>query len=127
LSNAVVNICHDYAQWLPTGLVNAGLKKLPPLLEVAPKELDTTTALARNPVAALFVAGADDKIAPPAIVQRLFEQAAPGSQLIIVPHAAHEALPYYFDELVPPVLAWLNESGDGRKAEAGGLKVDGAK
>lgn len=117
LSNAVINICHEYGRWLPTGLVNAGLKKLPPLLEVTPAELDTTTVLAQNPVTALFVAGADDKIAPPAVVQRLYAQAGPGSELIVVPQATHEALPYYFAELVPPVLSWLDGKSNGPKAE----------
>lgn len=110
LSNAVMNICRDYAEWLPKGLVAAGLNKLPSLLHVHSAELDTVSALARNPVNALFIAGGNDTIAPPAEVQRLFEQAATGSEMMIVPEATHEALPYHFDELVPPVLSWLNAS-----------------
>jgi pimeloyl-ACP methyl ester carboxylesterase len=116
LSNAVMNICHDYAKWLPAGLVRSGLRKLPAVLEVAPAELDTTTALARNPVVALFVAGADDKISPATEVRRLYEQAATGSELVVVPHATHEALPYYFDQLVPPVLTWLHGQDGGLEA-----------
>ena len=116
LSNAVLNICHDYAQWLPAGLVKAGLRKLPSVLKVEPDELDPARVLARNPVAALFVAGAADQIAPPKDVQKLFGQAAPGSELVLVPQATHEALPYDFNELAPPVLARLERQRGGRKA-----------
>ena len=117
LSNAVMNICHEYAKWLPAGLVNAGLKQLPPLLDVTPAELDTTTALARHSVAALFMAGAEDRVAPPTEVRRLYEQAAPGSELVVVADATHEAVPYYFDELIPPILTWLHGQNVGLKAE----------
>ncbi len=115
LSNAVLNICHDYADWLPAGLVKSGLRKLPALLDLEPEELDPTWILTRSPVQALFVAGADDKIAPPEDVQQLFAHAAPGSELIVLPHATHEAMPYYFGELTPPMLAWLH--GNERELE----------
>ncbi len=108
LSNAVLNICHDYTPWLPSGLVRAGLSKLPSVLPVTADELDPVTALARKPVRALFVAGEDDKIAPPKDVQCLYEQAEPGSEFFLVPDATHEAMPYFLDELAAPVLAWLN-------------------
>jgi pimeloyl-ACP methyl ester carboxylesterase len=107
LSNSVLNICHDYAGWLPKGIIKAGLRRLPVELGVSARELDTTTVLVRHPVNALFVAGEEDTITPAADVAALQRLAAPGSQLIIVPHATHEALTYYFDELTPPVLAWL--------------------
>ena len=35
--------------------------------------------------------------------------------LIVVPEATHEAVTYYFQDLVPPVLAWLE--GKGRQAK----------
>ncbi len=124
LSNAVLNICHDYAKWLPSGLVKAGLRKLPSLLKVESDELDPATVLARNPVEALFVAGDADKIASPEDVQKLFAHAAPGSELVVVPQATHEALPYYFNELAPPVLRWLERQNGGRKAEVGNQKSD---
>jgi pimeloyl-ACP methyl ester carboxylesterase len=107
LSNVVLNICRDYAGWLPRGLVKAGLRQLPGVLRVDPAELDTATVLARSPVAALFVVGAADQIAPAATVKRLYAEAAPGSELVMVPQATHEAVTYYFHELVPPVLTWL--------------------
>jgi pimeloyl-ACP methyl ester carboxylesterase len=86
------------------------LKKLPAILEIPAGELDTTTELARRPVTALFVAGAEDKITPVADVERLHALAASGSELIVVPDATHEAVTYFFADLVPPVLTWLAEN-----------------
>jgi pimeloyl-ACP methyl ester carboxylesterase len=110
LSNAVVNICHDYAGLLPQVFIRAGLKQLPAVLGVASADLDTTTVLARHPVPALFVTGTEDDVIPPSDVRKLFAEALPGSQLIVVPGATHETVPYRFSELLPPVLAWLNTS-----------------
>ncbi len=110
LSNAVLNLCHDYARWLPDWLIRSGLKNLPSLLRVPPAELDTATVLARTPVPALFIAAEADRIAPVPGVQRLFHLAAPGSELLIVPGATHETVPYLLDELAPPVLTWLQDS-----------------
>jgi pimeloyl-ACP methyl ester carboxylesterase len=108
LSNAVMNICHDYAGFLPKAFIRAGLEKLPEVLGVQSNDLDTTAVLSRHPVSALFVTATKDDIIPPEEIRALFHQALPESKLIVVPGATHEALPYYFDELVPPVLAWLN-------------------
>jgi len=124
LSNAVLNICHDYAKWVPTGLVKAGLRKLPSVVKVELAELDPVMVLAQNPVMALFVAGDADKIAPPKDVEELFGKSASGSELVVIPQATHEALPYYFNELAPPVLAWLERQTGGRKAEVGSQKSD---
>jgi pimeloyl-ACP methyl ester carboxylesterase len=111
LSNAVLNICQDYASWLPNGWIQARLRRLPACVGVPAAELDTTTVLVRHPVTALFVAGGKDTIAPMAEVTALEHLAAPGSRLMIVPNATHEALTYYFDELADPVLAWLSRTG----------------
>jgi pimeloyl-ACP methyl ester carboxylesterase len=111
LSNAVLNICHEYAAWMPPAFLRAGLKRLPGMLGVKPGQLDTATVLARSPVVALFVAGAKDKVTPVADVRELFEEASPGSELMVVPEASHEAVTYFFDDLVPPVLAWLDGKG----------------
>jgi pimeloyl-ACP methyl ester carboxylesterase len=108
LSDATLNICRDYAKFLPKALIRAGLKQLPAVLDVNADDLDTTTVLARHPVAALFVAGAEDNVIPVTDLRRLYAEALPGSELIVVPGATHETLPYYFSELVPPVLEWLN-------------------
>jgi pimeloyl-ACP methyl ester carboxylesterase len=107
LSNSVLNLCHVYAGWLPKSFIRAGLKKLPDVLVVPASELDTTTVLMRKPVAALFVAGGDDKIAPTADVEQLRALALPQSEIIIVPDATHEALTYYFSDIEPRILAWL--------------------
>jgi pimeloyl-ACP methyl ester carboxylesterase len=111
LSNAVLNLCHEYAGWMPKMFVKAGLKKLPSVLEIPADELDTTTELARRPVTALFVAGAEDKITPVTDVEQLYTLAAPGSELMVVPDATHEAVTYFFAELAPPVLNWLSGAG----------------
>jgi pimeloyl-ACP methyl ester carboxylesterase len=110
LSNTVLNLRHEYARWLPKTFVKAGLKKLPSVLGTTAGELDTTTELARHPVTALFVAGAEDKIAPVKDVEQLRALAAPGSELIVVPDATHESVTYFFPALVPPVLTWLSEN-----------------
>jgi pimeloyl-ACP methyl ester carboxylesterase len=107
LSNAVLNISRDYAPWMPQFILKAGLKKLPAVLNVPPGALDTTTVLSEKPVLALFVAGAADRIMPVADEQRLDKLAQPGSPLVVVPDATHESLTYFFNDLVPPVLAWL--------------------
>ena len=109
LSNTVMNIREEYADWIPKVMVRAGLKKLPSVLGIPASEFDTTTVLERKPVRGLFVAGGEDRIAPVKEVEFLQSLASPGSQLIIVPDATHEALTYYFSVLVPPVLAWLKE------------------
>jgi pimeloyl-ACP methyl ester carboxylesterase len=111
LSNTVLNLRHEYAGWLPKTVVRAGLKKLPSVLGIPAGELDPTTELARSPVTALFVAAAEDKITPVADVEQLHALAAPGSELIVVPDATHEAVTYFFADLVPPILTWLSGKG----------------
>jgi pimeloyl-ACP methyl ester carboxylesterase len=108
LSNAVLNICHEYAPLLPRPLLRAGIKHLPSVLNVAPDELDTTFVLARHPVTGLFVAADGDEVVPLADVRQLFALASPGSRLVVVPDATHETVSFHFDELLSPVLAWLN-------------------
>lgn len=108
LSNAVLNLCHEYAPLFPRMMLRSGLKKLPSVLGVPPGELDPSTAVKRHPMVAMFMAGTEDQIASPADVRALFEEALPGSKLIVVPGATHETLPYRFDDLAPTVLDWLN-------------------
>lgn len=108
-SNAVLNISREYAGWIPKSFIKSGIEKLPAVLQIPASELDTTTVLRRDPVTALFVAGGEDKIMPVKDVEQLFSLASPESRIIIVPDATHEALTYYFSDLVPPVLAWLDD------------------
>jgi pimeloyl-ACP methyl ester carboxylesterase len=107
LSNAVINIADDYAGWVPKWVIRSGIKQLPAVLQVSAGELDTTTVLKRKPVAALFVTGGKDTIAPAGDVELLRSLALPDSRLIVVPEATHEALTYYFTDLKEPVLEWL--------------------
>jgi pimeloyl-ACP methyl ester carboxylesterase len=111
LSNAVLNIRREYAELVPKFMVKEGMKRLPSVLQIPATELDTTTVLRRKPVKALFIAGGDDKISPPEEVEKVRALASPGSQLIVVPDATHEALTYYFKELAPAVLPWLDGGG----------------
>ena len=104
-----MNIARDYAGWFPLGLIRAGINKLPSVLKVPPGELDTTTVLRCTPQTALFIAGADDRIAPADEVQKLSGLARPGSRYILVPHATHEAVTYFFNDLAAPVIAWLEQ------------------
>ena len=108
LSNAVLNICHDYASFIPRAIIRAGIKQLPVVLGVPGEDLNTGTVLTRHPITALFVAGTADDVMPIADVRALFEQALPGSKLVLVPGATHETVTYHFSELLPPVLAWFN-------------------
>ena len=112
LSNTVMNIRQEYADWVPKGMVRAGLKQLPSVLQIPAGEFDTTTVLKRKPVSALFVAGGEDRITPVKEVEYLRSLALPGSELIVVPDATHEALTYYFSQLVPAVLSWLAKDMD---------------
>jgi pimeloyl-ACP methyl ester carboxylesterase len=108
LATAILNIRREYAGWFPKAFIVAGVRRLPDLLRVEPGALDTLTVLAEQPAAALFVAGADDRISPMADVRELLACADAGSRLIEVPEATHEAVSYFFDELVPPVVDWLS-------------------
>jgi pimeloyl-ACP methyl ester carboxylesterase len=110
LSNAVLNIREQYCDWVPGWMVKAGVRKMPSLLNIPASEFDTTTVLRRKPVKALFIAGAEDKIAPAAQVKEDQVLAAPGSEFIVVPEATHEALTYYFKDLLPVVLPWLDHT-----------------
>ncbi|HEY1663654.1 MAG TPA: alpha/beta fold hydrolase [Verrucomicrobiae bacterium] len=108
LSNSVLNISRQYAGWFPEFIIRSGLKKLPSVLQVSAKELDTTTVLRRKPVEALFIAGSEDNIAPTNDVKEVYSLASAGSEIFIVPGATHEGLTYYFPELVPVILPWLD-------------------
>ena len=110
LSNAVLNIREQYCDWVPRWMIKAGVRKLPSLLDIPASEFNTTTVLRRKPVKALFVAGAEDKIAPVAEVKEVEALAAPGSELVVVPEATHEALTYYFKDLLPVVVPWLDHA-----------------
>jgi pimeloyl-ACP methyl ester carboxylesterase len=108
MSNSVLNLCAEYADWLRPEVIQSGLKKLPEVLQIPASEFDTTTVLKRTPVSALFVAGGQDKITPQTDVAQQRALASPDSRMIVVQEATHESLTYYFSDLAPPVTAWLD-------------------
>jgi pimeloyl-ACP methyl ester carboxylesterase len=110
LGKAILNIVTQYANWIPKGLIRAGIKKLPELLGATPEELNMGAVLERTPVKAFFIAGTADRTVPLDVVRRLEEISAPGSKLLIVPGAEHEALPFFHDELYEPIVDWLENS-----------------
>jgi pimeloyl-ACP methyl ester carboxylesterase len=106
LSDATANLCHDYAPWIPGFVFRAGVKKLPRLLDVPPEELNTPTVLKRHPVSALYIAASEDRVASPEDVRNL-AALSPGSKVVVVPDAPHEAVTYFFDDLEGPIEDWL--------------------
>ena len=50
---------------------------------------------------ALFITGAEDQSNSASDVRSLFEEALPGSELIVVPGATHETVPYHFERTDP--------------------------
>lgn len=116
LSNAVLNICREYAPCLPRALPRAGLKRVPELLGVEPWELDPVSVLARHPVQGLLVAAGQDQVTSGLDMVRLRGVLSPGSKLVVVGEASHETVAYCFDEVVPVVRDWLNgaQAGDDR-------------
>ncbi|HEY3762496.1 MAG TPA: alpha/beta fold hydrolase [Verrucomicrobiae bacterium] len=109
LSNSILSISRQYAGWFPLFIIRSGVNKLPSVLHVSSDELDMTTVLRRAPVKALFIAGSEDTIAPTNDVAADYSLASPGSEMFVVPGATHEGLTYYFPELVPVILPWLDE------------------
>ena len=77
------------------------------VLGVPAAELDTTTAMARHPISALFIAGDEDTIMLVDDIARLRALAKPDSELVVVPQATHEGVPYFFHELDKLVAEWL--------------------
>jgi alpha-beta hydrolase superfamily lysophospholipase len=110
LSRAIMSITDQYARWLPNSFLRAGLRKLPEFLHVKPDELNPSSWMEQNQHRTLFVAGGADKIVTSDEVQRLYHLAGEGNELLVIPNAAHEPLPFYLDKLSEPVLRWL--SGD---------------
>jgi pimeloyl-ACP methyl ester carboxylesterase len=109
VSNSVLNICHEYARWMPQWYLKSGLKKLPSVLHAEYDQLDPITYLEDKSISALFVAGEKDRVTPVEDVRQLFNNATEGSEWLIVPEATHEAVPYFFDELVPAVRVWFEK------------------
>jgi len=109
LDAAVENLRSDFASWLPRSWVGLAVRHLPAVLDLPQAELDTRTPLGRRPIPALLLAGGNDRISPVPEVEHLQNLAAPGSRLWVLEGSNHEALPYRFPELTPPIARWLEE------------------
>ena len=109
LASTILNVRHEYARFIPKCCIQAGLNRLPALLQVEPGELDPLAVLRRHPVTAFFVAGEEDHLTPSSDVKRLQQAAGSQSRFLLVPRATHEALPFFFKELADPVLSWLDD------------------
>jgi alpha-beta hydrolase superfamily lysophospholipase len=120
LSSAVLNVSRQYAGWVPQFFIKAGLRKLPDLLHVEPKDLNPgewIAALSQNQRSTLFIAGGADKIAPLDQVEQLYKLSGPENKLLVVPNAAHEPLPFYLDNLAEPVLRWFSDGALGEHGQ----------
>jgi pimeloyl-ACP methyl ester carboxylesterase len=109
LSQAILNMRAHNAAFVPAFLVKAALRRLPEILRADAAELDLTNVLRRSPASALYVAAGQDPIAPADDVRSLHALSSASSRLLILPQATHGAAPYFFSELVEPVIAWLEE------------------
>jgi pimeloyl-ACP methyl ester carboxylesterase len=107
LATAMEGIRQSYAAWVPAGWVKSAAQHLPAVLGVPPEALDTVGVLAAHPITALFVAGGHDVVAPLADVRELQHLSGPASELIELPLAIHEVVPFDFDRLGPPVRDWF--------------------
>jgi pimeloyl-ACP methyl ester carboxylesterase len=109
LADAIENIRADFASWVPASWIGAGVRKLPEVVGVQAGELDPLEVLKTHPTHALLMAGGADVIAPVEAVERLQHACLAGSRLWVLMDSNHEALPFRFPELAPPVGRWISE------------------
>ena len=110
LGVAVQNIRRQYARWIPKSFIAAGLRELPRLLQAHPAEFHPACWIKNNLSEVLFVAGGSDVIATVDQVQKLHQLAGDGNEIMVLPRAAHETLPFYLDDLAQPVSHWLKQT-----------------
>lgn len=109
LGDAMENIRADFAPWIPASWTRSSLRKMPDVLGVPASELDPVTVLQANPPRALLLAGGADVIAPVAAVESLQDVCRRGSRLWVLDGSNHEALPFRFNQLAPPIERWTGE------------------
>jgi pimeloyl-ACP methyl ester carboxylesterase len=112
LDAAAENLRSDFASWLPRSWVRHAVQHLPAVLKLPRSELDTRAPMGRRRIPALLLAGGNDRIAPVSEVEHLHNLASPGSRLWVLDGSNHEALPYRFPEITPPIARWLEERLD---------------
>jgi pimeloyl-ACP methyl ester carboxylesterase len=113
LSNAVVNICREYAPLMPLAFPRAGLKLVPGELGVAASDLDPLTVVRRHPVRCLLITSDGDKVTSPEDMRRLSDALAPNSRVAVVLNSTHETAAYQFGDVIPLVQDWLDQDSTG--------------
>jgi alpha-beta hydrolase superfamily lysophospholipase len=109
LGAAIQNVRRQYARWLPKSFIAAGLRELPHLLHTEPSNLHPACWINHNLSGVLFMAGQADAIATLDQVQKLHRLAGEDNEILILPQATHETLPFHLDQLAGPVSHWLNQ------------------
>lgn len=111
LGDAIEGLRAGYASWLPAGIIRRASEKMPSLVGAGPGGLDPMEWMQSHPVGALFVAAGEDEVATPDAIRALEARAATPAQVIEVPGASHEILPFRIDELRESVTDWLRDHG----------------
>lgn len=116
---AVLRLRDDYARWVPRGWVRNAAKKVPGLLGVGARELDTVSVVRGMRLRAMLVASASDVVTPPEDSAELRWELGAGSEFLIVGQATHETLPYLFQQHGERVREWLRGAVPGSGEPAG--------
>lgn len=125
LAPAIERVRHEYASWVPSGLVRRAAARLPAMLGVEPGGLDTTTAIEGRSVRAYLVSSNGDRVTPSEDSARLRCLAGEGSGFLIIGGVSHESLPYALEQYGRWMTQWLGTvaknatiAGPGREAAA---------
>ena len=111
LGDAIEGLRAGYASWLPAGIIRRASEKMPSLVGAGPGGLDPMEWMRLHPVGALFVAAGEDEVATPDAIRDLHDRAATPRQMIEVPDASHEILPFRVNALRDSVTGWLRDHG----------------
>lgn len=107
LTDAILGIRSSYAAWVPEAWVRRAAQKLPGLAGSKPGGLDPAQWIVEVRCPVFFISGSADTITPLSAQQTL-RRALKTSELMVVPGARHETLPFQLDAFEAPLEAWLN-------------------
>lgn len=108
---AIERVRHEYASWVPSGLVRRAAARLPGILGVAPEGLDTTSAIEGKSVRAYLVASDGDRVTPPEDGAKLMRRVGGGSGFLVIGRISHESLPYGLNQYGQKMTRWLRGWG----------------